>query len=256
MRLLTAIFFLSVLSSCGNAQPVTEATTINPAKLIKDFTAWYNYTYYNVKLSQDFIGLDVDSTSINKTTFLNKLLAGDVVAIRTRMVKDRPVYKLYRFAGINNDIIDTSKQLAYNEKKNYSMEGQPLPAYSFTDIAGKTYNPASTSGKVLVIKCWFIHCVACVEEFPECNKVVEENKASKDVLFVSLAFDTKQQLAEFVKIKPFKYAVVPGMEDYMNNKLAISEYPTHILVNKTGTIVKVVNTIEELEPFLKKEIAK
>lgn len=256
MRILITICVLSFLLSCSNAQTASKAITVNPAELIKDFTAWYNYTYYNVKLSEDFIGLDVDSTSINKTTFLNKLLAGDVLAFRTSIMKDRPVYKLYRFGSINDDITATSKQLAYNEKKNYGMEGRPLPGYNFTDINGKTYTPASTRGKIVVLKCWYTHCVACVEEFPECNKLVEENKANKDVLFVSLAFDTKQQLAEFVKIKPFKYAVVPGMEDYMNNKLAISEYPTQLLIDKTGKIVKVVNNIKELEPFLKKELAR
>lgn len=29
--------------------------------LTKDFMTWYNYTYYNIQLSQDFIGLDIDS---------------------------------------------------------------------------------------------------------------------------------------------------------------------------------------------------
>jgi len=28
--------------------------------LTKDYMTWYNYTYYNVRLSQDFVGLNID----------------------------------------------------------------------------------------------------------------------------------------------------------------------------------------------------
>ena len=275
MRLFITIFFLQLLLSCGNVnntKPVQahidtvkakndkiaadEEFTVNIAALLKDSRAWYNYTYYNVKLSQDFIGLDVDSTSIDKATFLNKLLTGDVIAFKTRLVQGKPVYKLYKFASVDEDIKATSKQLASIEKRNDGIEGQQLPAYTFADLNGATYTPASTKGKILVLKCWFIHCVACVQEFPSCNKLVEENEENKHLLFLSLAIDTKQQLSAFLKTKPFKYAVVPNMEDYMTDKLNIGEYPTHLLVDKTGKIIKVVNTIEELVPFLTKEIAK
>ena len=43
---------------------------IDREKLITDKTAWYNYAYYNVRLSHDFIGLDTDSTKINKSASL------------------------------------------------------------------------------------------------------------------------------------------------------------------------------------------
>lgn len=33
-------------------------------------------------------------------------------------------------------------------------------------------------------------------------------------------------------------------------------YPTHLLVDKNGRIVKVVNSIKELEPFIKSEAEK
>jgi len=259
MRIFITIFFLPFLLSCSNnanTQTTNETLNVNPAELVKNSRIWYNYTYDNVKLSEDFIGLDVDSSAISKTAFLNKLLTGEVLAFRTSVVQGRPVYKLYKFASIDEGIKGTSTQLASIEKRNYDMEGRQLPSYTFTDLNNTTYTPPSTKGKILVLKCWFIHCVACVQEFPTCNKLVEENKANKNVLFISLAIDTKQQLADFIKTKPLKYAVIPNMESYMADKLNIGEYPTQLLIDKTGRIVKVVNRIDELEPFLKKEIAK
>ncbi len=38
--------------------------------ILKDFNTWWNYTYYHINLSDDFIGLNKDSNIINKGTFL------------------------------------------------------------------------------------------------------------------------------------------------------------------------------------------
>jgi hypothetical protein len=39
----------------------------------------------------------------------------------------------------------------------------------------------------------------------------------------------------------------------MIDKLNITEYPTHLLIDKNGKILKVVNRINDLIPFLKRE---
>ncbi len=73
------------------------------------------------------------------------------------------------------------------------------------------------------------------------------------MLFISLAMDSKQDLISFLNKQQFKYAVVPEQKRYMEEDLGISEYPTHILIDKNGKIVKVVNSVEDIIPFLKKE---
>jgi thiol-disulfide isomerase/thioredoxin len=45
-------------------------------------------------------------------------------------------------------------------------------------------------GKIVVIKCWYIHCAACIKEFPEVNNLVRKYKDRKDIIFISLAEDT------------------------------------------------------------------
>lgn len=142
--------------------------------------------------------------------------------------------------------------MALTEIEHLEMEGKELPAYNFTDLNGKTYNESNTKGKIIILKCWFIHCVACVKEFPELNKLVDEYKNRSDIQFVSLATDSKEKLTLFLKTKEFKYAVVPEQEKFMSEQLHITSYPTHILIGKDGKIVKVVNSIDELTPFIKK----
>jgi thiol-disulfide isomerase/thioredoxin len=224
------------------------------AALQRSYPDWYRYTYYNIHLAQDFVGLDADSSVVEKPEFLAKLTDGNYIPIKVASRNGTPYYRLYRLESQQSSIQSTIRQLAGYEIANTAMEGNPLPAYGFTDLEGKRYDPTTTRNKVLVLKCWFIGCVACVEEFPELNQLVEKYRAHPDVAFVSLAMDSPPLLRAFLTRKPFGYAVVPNMEKYMENSLGIRMYPTHILVDRAGTIVKVTNSVEDLEPFLEKQM--
>ena len=244
-------------ASANNAQSHSDTVFYyNADEILKDFMTWYTYTYYNVRLAQDFIGVDADSSRIDKTAFLNHLATGNYVPFKIRLQDNLPVYQLYKLNKPDQDIQNTIKQSALNEMSHYRWEGKELPGYGFTDLNGKVYNRSTTKGKILVLKCWFIRCVACVKEFPELNKLVDEYKDRNDILFISLATDSRQDLLSFVHKNEFKYAVVPDKEEYMSEQLSVTSYPTHLLIDKNGKIVKVVNAVNDLIPFLKKEVEK
>jgi hypothetical protein len=65
--------------------------------------------------------------------------------------------------------------------------------------------------------------------------------------------DSKQDLISFLKTKEFKYAVIPETKSFIIDKMHITEYPTHLLIDRNGKIVKVVNRIEDLIPCINKE---
>lgn len=270
------VFILSVLFSCNSIENknvhndsksksdnseaknenFNEEFKIDAEALTKDFMTWYTYTYYKVRLSQDFIGLDTDSLKIDKLAFLNRLQIGNQIPFKIKMLQGQPVYKLYNLNSSDESIKTTIKQMASTEIAHLKMEGTEIPDFNFTDLKGNNYTKSSTKGKLMVLKCWFVHCTACVKEFPELNKLVDENKNVPEVLFVSLAMDSKQDLQNFLKTKEFKYAVVPNTKNYMVDKIGITEYPTHLLINNNGKIIKVVNRIEDIIPFLNREKSK
>lgn len=228
---------------------------IDTAAILKDYAALYNYIYYESPLSQTFIGLDVDSTIIDKTTFLNKLIAGGKIPLKIKLYKEEPVYRLYEPTNSKYDIISAARDQATVEIANFKMEGIQMPIFSFTDLNNINYNNSSTKGKMIVLKCWYIACTACVKEFSECNKLVEDYAKRDDILFISLAFDKKEALQTFLSKRIFKYSVIPEMTHYMEDSLKTTRYPTHILIDKNGEIVKVVNSLKELKPFLVKKAA-
>jgi len=227
---------------------------VDTSEIIKDWSTWYTYTYYNIRLAQSFIGLDVDSSRVDKSIFLHKLLTGNFISLKITDEENNPVYKLYKLKNLTIDIQTTIKQMAQTAITLSEFEGRELPEYHFIDLNGKIYDKKNTKGKLLVIKCWFINCIACVKEFPTLNKLVDRYKERNDVEFISLASDSKQDLIPFLKKKNFEYAVIPESNDYMSNKLVVNAYPMHLLINKKGKIVKVTNSIDDLIPSIEKEI--
>jgi peroxiredoxin len=270
MKKLSALFVVVVFAQMAcqknkaskvaeKTESVQSDTNANAVKIIdidakevtKDFNSWYEYMYSHISLSKDFIPRNADGQVIKKVDFLDQLISGNYVPLETAVQNGQSVYQLFPFTSKDQYIVSTITQMAATSKKHYQLEGMPLPDFKFSDINGKTYSKASLLGKTLVLKCWFIRCVACVKEFPVLNQLVDDHKGDSNLVFISLALDTQEKLQQFLTTKPFSFAVVPNMETYMTEQLHVTEYPTHFLVGNDGHIKKVVGTIEELLPYIK-----
>jgi peroxiredoxin len=258
LKMSILLFLIVALTQCNSGGSVYEKQDASKAYfnekvkgMSKDFSLYYNYRYYNIKLSRDFIGLDSSFTAIDKEAFLRLLLTGEFMPVKIDTV---PTYMLFKMPGDTNpEIIRDIKNYAEKTSFYMGMEGRPMPAFNFKDINGNTYNNASFEGKIVVIKCWFISCVACIKEFPELNKLVEQNKPYKDdIVFISFAFDSKERLKSFLSERRFDYLVIPDAEDFISDALLVDTYPTHILLDKKGKVVTYVNDVHDLIPALEK----
>ena len=76
--LITFIFFsnLSYSQSSNTDNPNIDVNLVQ-----KDFTTWWDYTYFNIKLSTEFIPLDISSNIISKESFLKQLSTGEYIAL-------------------------------------------------------------------------------------------------------------------------------------------------------------------------------
>jgi thiol-disulfide isomerase/thioredoxin len=216
--------------------------------LVQDQATWWAYhTSSKIVLSSDFIATDNESKPISKDAFLSKLTTGAYIPIKLNSNEGSHRYQLYKLdETADTSISKTIQYISTNAYKNFKMEGKAFPTFRFNDLNGNEYTNANTKGKILVIKCWFIGCAACVAEFPELNELVTKYQNRKDVAFVSLALDKPEKLTAFLLKKPFRYAVVANQTQFMGEELAISAYPTHIIVDKEGAIRKVVYNAHEM----------
>ena len=241
-------FFVAILAiaSCSRiAQPGPPNVDVNQLK--KDFLIWLTYHYQNINLSSQFVALDNASNDISKGDFLKSLTSGDFIPVKLTSKDTTVYYKLFKLDKTADKQISSSiKIYASIANKNFIMEGKPFPQFNFKDLNGIEYNNENTKGKIIIFKCWFIACKPCVAEFAELNEFVKKYKSRNDVLFISLAMDSKDSLIKFLASKPFDYVVVPKQKDLMVKVLNISSYPTHLIVDKNGIIQKVVNKADEM----------
>lgn len=257
MKYIYVYLFLPILlgaASCSQKESYDKPIVL-PEDILKNSNTLWNYHNSYLKLSEDYISLDTTLKPIAKKEFLRLITTGKYLPLRLTS-RDTACYQLYGIGVPKEDYIPT---LLYTigtyAYKNYILEGNPLPLFDFTDIEGNKYNPETTKGKIVVLKCWFIHCPKCVEEMPLLNKMIENNKRN-DLIFASLAFDKKAELKEFFKRIKFDCATISDQRDYLRKVLDIIGFPTYIIINKKGVISKVVQSFEELEFALFNEFKK
>ncbi|MES2241194.1 MAG: TlpA disulfide reductase family protein [Bacteroidota bacterium] len=246
---LTFLIFTSCLAQTKYGNP-----EVDPIQIQKDYSSWWAYQSKNIMLSRDFVALDTLSKEMPKETFLDQLANSNYIPIRLQSDDVVYYYKLFKIQ-LNSDtsIKATINQEAFDAYKNFKTESTPFPKFSFKDLNGNLVSNETMKGKIIVIKCWYIHCAACIKEFPDVNKLVEKYKDRKDILFVSFAEDTPEQLKVFLARKPLSYSVIPDMKIYMNETLQLNAFPTHFIINKEGLIAKVLNNYKSLEVALEKE---
>lgn len=119
---------------------------------------------------------------------------------------------------------------------------------------GNVYTNESTLGKTIILKTWFVNCQACIAEFPELNELVGRWGDREDILFLSLALDSEEELRDFLATKAFADEEVADQDLYIQDELGLQIYPTHIIIDMEGKILKVVNKAVEMVEFVEDRI--
>jgi len=227
-------------------EPVVETSLIQT-----NFGRWWTYYSDNISLSSNFIGLNEQLDTIPKREFLEKLLTAQYIPLKVKSSNRNQTYKLLKLdAKANQDIAKTIRNESLTFFKYFEMEGLPFPEFIFEDIDGNIYTNENTKGKILFIKTWFINCAACVAEFPILNEYVEKYTREQDAIFLSLATDREIKLNAFLKTKVFNYEVVANQKTFISKTLNLQIFPTHLVVDENGIIVKVVNKASEMISYL------
>ncbi|MCP4441189.1 MAG: TlpA family protein disulfide reductase [Aureispira sp.] len=159
---------------------------------------------------------------------------------------------------LTEDLGELPKDIVENYRK--SLEDQPAPSFSFTDLDGQTHTNESTNGQVVVLKFWFIACKPCVAEIPELNELSEKYK-DNNVLFLAPSLDDEADLTKFLEKHEFSYKVGANQNKLMSD-FRVFAFPTHIVIDAQGIIQTVlmaspdIKTKEELMATIDKYISK
>jgi peroxiredoxin len=161
----------------------------------------------------------LDSFIVSKSNNRYRLVA------RTTYVEQKEDSLIYHFKLLLDP--------APTDKNNQPIVGAPLPDFSFKDINGNAISLQKLKGKPIVINFWFTACVPCIEEMPALNELKEKFKNS-DVVFLSMTFESKKQVMDFLKKHKFYFTAIPNAIDYCNNITEI--YPLTLFINREGIV--------------------
>lgn len=254
--LIFSLLVLSFISSFCQDKPYGEPV-VKPSVILGSIDSFYIYMEKQVRLSDNYTGLDVDGNVMQKDDFLKLLSKGEYLPLRLISKDSMAYYKPFKLKSSDNEMIRLSiKGWAEQVFSQHNMIGKSLPYFNFVDLNGNTYNKENTSGKIVVIKCWFIACPPCIDEIPELNDLIKQYESRKDIIFISLSLDSKKDLKNFLSKTTFNYAAVPGQENYLQNILEIHIYPTHILINKAGKVINIFDDYKKMATALNTEALK
>jgi peroxiredoxin len=143
---------------------------------------------------------------------------------------------------------------AMKDANRKAFLNKPAPMFETKDINGNPVSLEALRGKVVVLNFWFTTCIACLEQQTSLMKVVEKFNGEKDVVFLALALEDKDQLKEHLTKHPFTYTIVPSSKD-INKLYKASWFPTNIVISKDGTVKCFIEFDEsETDTKTKKEL--
>lgn len=249
---------LCLLSSTVGFGQITGLTKpdVEPNVITKDFMSWLYYKRDHLAWSSDYIPLDTVFKEMDKNKFLETIAKGGFLPLKFTAENGIVYYQLHAVKFLDEDFATQIQSEATRQFRATRMQGKELPSFNYVDLKGNVFNAETAKGKIVVINCWYIACGACVAEMPELNLLVDAYKDRSDVLFISLAQNNVAEIKQFLKKHPFKYAIVPDKEGYLNNELNIEGYPTQIVVDRQGKIVKLIPEVktDELKALIEKVV--
>ena len=125
------------------------------------------------------------------------------------------------------------------DQEKSALIGAQAVDFVLEDTKGKKHILSELKGKVVVLNFWFIECKPCVMEMPELNELVTEFKG-KEVVFLAIAVNKKDQLKKFLKKTEFKYKVLTNGQS-VSDSYGVKGFPTNLIIDQNG-IVRYVST--------------
>ncbi|WP_353718949.1 TlpA disulfide reductase family protein [Dyadobacter sp. 676] len=246
------LFLLSILAlACSADRDKLGRPVEGTGNALADFPHWWNYHSKNIKFYKHFTPFDTDARVIPLDSFMQKYSTGEYAVLKYTLGDTAIQYKLKKIdSNMNETIRNQLRATAYSDYRDFLRVGKPLSGFGYKSIDGRVFDTATTKGKFVVMKFWFIGCLPCIAEMPGLNAIVASNRARKDVLFVSVAMDPQGALEKFLQKRKFDYAVVADKKSYLNDTLNINSYPTHMLIDKSGRVAGVCNHVDDLKEIL------
>ena len=115
-----------------------------------------------------------------------------------------------------------------------------LPEFSAVDAQENIVSNISIADKIVFIDIWHTRCASCFRNFPTLNELYMKYKDYEEVRFFAMNYplesDRPTQAFDMISKRGYSFPVVKLETAALLDSLAITVFPTAILVNKEGNV--------------------
>lgn len=124
--------------------------------------------------------------------------------------------------------------------KAFIQPGKPAPNFTLNDLQDKPFSLSSLKGKYAVLDFWGTWCGWCIKGFPEMKSYYDKYKTKVEFVGIDCG-DTKEEWKTGVNKYQLPWInVYNGKDSKITNEYAIEGYPTKIIIDPQGDIIKIV----------------
>ena len=132
-----------------------------------------------------------------------------------------------------------------------------MPGLTVETLNGEQVSLKSLRGKNVVVNWWATSCAPCIAEMPGLNKLVQQYESRSDIVFLAIAWNTKEELNRFFEERKFAYR--QAIYNERASKIFGEAFPRNVIVDASGKVVynKIgggTDQSEEVEAAIQKHI--
>ncbi len=125
-----------------------------------------------------------------------------------------------------------------HSQKSFSEEKEQFEIatdFELPDLNGKKFRLSAYRGNIIVINFWETWCPSCIKEMPSLNRVVDNFKKEKKVLFWAISHEDKLSIQEFLAKYKFNYHhFYNGLK--VRKTYNVQFVPVHLIIDSKGKI--------------------
>ncbi|QMW06016.1 TlpA disulfide reductase family protein [Spirosoma foliorum] len=116
---------------------------------------------------------------------------------------------------------------------------EPAPAFTLTDLLGRTISSSAFKGKVIVLDFWATWCGPCIASFPAMQQAQNRFQSDPNVRF--LFVNTReggpvQRVHNFMEKHPYNFVVPLDSQQKVSNAYKVQGIPTKVVIGPNGRV--------------------